>query len=183
MNVAIPRPHAREAYLAERPSFAEAAAPANRLAVYRYLLHLTGDPHAAEDLTQEAFARALSRLDRYDPSRGPLRPWLVAVARRVAIDEARSSRSRRARERRFAAAQPPAEPEPEVPGDVSGDLRAALATLTPAERETVALRVVVELSAADAAQVMGVTPSACSTTLHRALGKLRRALDPEAPRV
>jgi RNA polymerase sigma-70 factor, ECF subfamily len=183
VNVATVRLTVREGALPERPTFSEAASPANRLAVYRYLAHVTGDLDAAEDLTQAAFERALGRLDRFDPARGPLRAWLLMVARQVAIDEMRSTRSRRARELRFAVEGRASEPEPEVAAPLSGGLRAALDGLSPGEREAVALRVVAELTTAEAARVMGVTPGACSTTLHRALGKLRRAIDAEAPRV
>lgn len=183
MTTAIARLHAREGALAQRPSFAEAAAPANRLAVYRYLVHMTGDPHAAEDLTQATFERALTQLGRFDPARGGIRTWLVMVARRVAIDEMRAARSRRAREIRFAAQSDGVEPAPEVAGPLSPDLRTALDALSDAERETVVLRVVAGLSAGEAARVMGTSAGACATTLHRALGKMRRSLDAEAPRV
>jgi DNA-directed RNA polymerase specialized sigma24 family protein len=44
----------------------------------------------------------------------------------------------------------------------------------------IALRVVLDLDAAEAAEVMGVSPSACSSQLHRALTKLRREVSDRA---
>ena len=35
----------------------------NFIKVYRYILSMSGDPHLAEDITQETFFRALQRLD------------------------------------------------------------------------------------------------------------------------
>ncbi|MGE0028372.1 MAG: sigma factor-like helix-turn-helix DNA-binding protein [Thermoleophilia bacterium] len=68
---------------------------------------------------------------------------------------------------------PDSAPPPDGPGGLPGDLRDALGRLTQAEREIVALRVVLGLDAAEAGRVAGMTPSAVGTALHRALGKLR----------
>ena len=57
-------------------------------------------------------------------------------------------------------------------------MAAALAGLTPTEREVVALRVLLDLDGAEAAAVLGISPSACSTQLHRAMTKLRKELQP-----
>ena len=80
---------------------------------------------------------------------------------------------RRAREERYAAGMPDSAPPPDGPGGLPVDLRDALGRLTQAEREIVALRVVLGLDAAEAGRVAGMTPSAVGTALHRALGKLR----------
>ena len=64
-------------------------------------------------------------------------------------------------------------PPPEGTGALPADLRGALARLTRAEREVVALRVVLGMDAAEAARVAGMSTSAVGTALYRALGKLR----------
>ena len=51
-------------------------------------------------------------------------------------------------------------------------LEAALAELSAAEREVVALRVLLELDGRTAARVLGISATACSTRLSRALQKL-----------
>ncbi len=155
-----------------RPAFADVA-EANLDAVHRYLVHLVGDRHLADDLTSATFERALRDWRRYDPARGRPSVWLVEIARRVALDHFRKDGRRRAREERYAAGMPDSAPPPDGPGGLPGDLRDALGRLTQAEREIVALRVVLGLDAAEAGRVAGMTPSAVGTALHRALGKLR----------
>lgn len=46
-----------------------------------------------EDLAHELFVLVSKRLDEYDPSR-PVRPWLFAMARRIASDYRRRARHR-----------------------------------------------------------------------------------------
>jgi RNA polymerase sigma-70 factor, ECF subfamily len=50
-------------------------------AIYRYLLHLTGQADMAEDLTQETFLQGWRRLETFQ-QRGSLRSWLYRIAHR-----------------------------------------------------------------------------------------------------
>jgi RNA polymerase sigma factor (sigma-70 family) len=59
---------------------------------------------------------------------------------------------------------------------LSPELEAALARLSAGEREVVALRVLLDLDAAAAARVLGISPTNCTTRLNRALKKLEEAL-------
>jgi RNA polymerase sigma-70 factor (ECF subfamily) len=158
---------------AARPALADVA-EANLDAVYRYLAHMVGDRHLAEDLTSATFERAIRDWHRYDPARSRPSVWLVAIARGVALDHFRREGRRRAREERYAAQSPEAVEGPAAPGGLSAELRAALGRLTRAERELVALRVVLGLDAAETARVAGTSASAVGTGLHRALAKLRQ---------
>lgn len=161
-----------------RPLFADVAEQ-NLDGVHRYLCHLVGDRHLADDLTSATFERALRDWSRFDPERGRPAVWLVEVARRVALDHFRRDGRRRAREERYAAGVPEAVPGPQDVRGFSADLRAALGRLSRAERELVALRVVLGMDAAEAGRVAGMTASAVGTGLHRALTKLR--LEVERP--
>jgi RNA polymerase sigma-70 factor (ECF subfamily) len=141
--------------------------------VFGYLLYLTGNRSVAEDLAAETFERALRRLRRFDPRRGTARAWLLTLARSTALDHFRSERRRRRREETYALQ----EPEVLDQGDVFGHgfspaLEAALQSLSAGEREVVALRVLLDLDGETAARLLGITPTACSTRLHRALQKL-----------
>ena len=49
-------------------------------AVYRYLVYLTGDRAAAEDLAAETFEKAFRTWRRFDPRRGAPRTWLASCA-------------------------------------------------------------------------------------------------------
>jgi RNA polymerase sigma factor (sigma-70 family) len=157
----------------ERPAFADVA-EADLDGVFRYLVHLVGDRHLAEDLTSATFERALRDWGRYDPRKGRPSVWLVAIARGVALDHFRREGRRRAREERYAAQTAETLEGPEGPAGLPDDLREALGRLTQGERELVALRVVLGLDAAEAGRVAGISASAVGTGLHRALTKLRQ---------
>jgi RNA polymerase sigma-70 factor, ECF subfamily len=144
--------------------------------VYRYLLYVTANPSTAEDLTSETFERALKRWARFDPRRGTAQTWLCQIARTAALDHFRAEERRRRREKRFA--EPDRGAEIELPDEYGPVLRQALRTLTGAEREVIALRVVLELDNQQAARVLGISPSACTTRLNRALEKLERKVRP-----
>ena len=138
--------------------------------VYRYVLYLTRDPQAAEELTAETFERAVRLWHRFDPARGSERTWLCQIARTAALDHLRAEERRRRREARYSSlAERTQELEAQT---LSPWLRQALASLSAADREVIALRVILELDPADAGRVLGISPSACTTRLSRALGRL-----------
>ena len=141
--------------------------------VYGYLAWFTGDRGAADDLTGETFERALRLWHRFDPRRGSARTWLCQVARTVALDHFRSEKRRVRREE--LAATPERVEERFVEG-LSADLESALRVLTAGEREVVALRVVLDLDAVTTANILGISPTNCTTRLNRALKKLEEAL-------
>ena len=153
-----------------------AAAEAHLDDVYRYVLYLTGDRTVAEDLTSATFERALHRWRRFDPARGSARTWLCQLARGVALDHFRAERRRHKREETYAAERPDIL-EPVFGDGLSPALDEALAELSAGEREVVALRVVLELDGEQAARVLGISPTACSTRLSRALAKLAERVD------
>jgi RNA polymerase sigma factor (sigma-70 family) len=57
---------------------------------------------------------------------------------------------------------------------LSPELEAALSRLSASEREVLALRIVLDLDGDAAARVLGISQSACSTRLSRALHKLEQ---------
>ena len=140
--------------------------------VHAYLVYLTGDRATAEELTAETFARACERWRRFDPRRGSPRTWLCQLARSTALDHFRAEARRRRREDRFVAGE---QRDAEVFGEgLSPALEAALTRLSAAEREVVALRILLELDGEAAARVLGISATACSTRLSRALQKLEQ---------
>lgn len=155
----------------DRPSFA-AVAESELDAVHRYLLFLTGNRAIAEDLTGETFEKAFRIWRRFDPRRGTARAWLCGIARGTALDHFRSEERRRRRESRYARELPQVE-EPQLG---PGDLEAAVARLSPTEREIVALRVLLELDGPTVARVLGISTTACSTRLSRALKRLEEMM-------
>ena len=163
----------------EPTSFADAA-ERHLDDVYGYLVYLTGDRGLAEDLAAETFEKALRLWRRFDPARGSAKTWLCQLARTTALDHWRSERRRRGREDAYARAEPLAAEGPLVPG-LSPDLERALLSLSAAEREVVALRVLLELDGPTAARLLGISATACSTRLSRALTRLEERMRDAVP--
>ena len=161
------------------PGFA-AAAERHLDDVYRYLLYMTKNSTLAEDLTSATFERALGSWGRFDPRRGSVGTWLCQLARSVALDHFRSEERRRRREERFAEEQAREAAAPDVPAAFSPALERALAALSAPDREIVALRIVLDLDAESAARVLGISRTACSTRLNRALEKLKEKVTADA---
>lgn len=61
---------------------------------YSVTLGIVRDPATAEDLVQETFLRAWTRIRAFDAARGALGPWLIAIARNRAVDYLRSTQTR-----------------------------------------------------------------------------------------
>jgi RNA polymerase sigma factor (sigma-70 family) len=164
---------------AEQQSFA-AIAEQHLDDVHAYLVYLTADRTLSEDLTVETFERALRRWRGFDPRRGGVRTWLCQLARSAALDHFRAEERRRRREDRYAVCELREVAPPSVGEGLSAELEHALACLSRAEREVVALRVVLELDGDTTARVLGISTSACSTRLSRALQKLERTVSADA---
>lgn len=52
-----------------------------RAGVYRFALHMTGSPSAAEDVAQDVFLAVMHEAGRFDASRGTVAAWLCGMAR------------------------------------------------------------------------------------------------------
>jgi RNA polymerase sigma-70 factor (ECF subfamily) len=161
--------------LATRPpaSLAEAA-EAHHDDVYGYLLYLTRDRETAEDLANSTFEKALRLWSRFDARRGSARTWLLGIARTTALDWFRSESRRRRREEAAALAERVEETFVE---GLSPELETALASLSAGEREVLALRIVLELDGDATARVLGISPTAVSTRLSRALKRLEERVN------
>src|SRR5213078_3764062 len=162
-RIAAVRPNAESAEAAER----------HLDDVLAFLVYLTGDRNVAEDLTAETFARALERWRRYDPRRGSTRAWLCQIARSTALDHFRAEERRRRREGRYALQVPEAQ-EAVFGEGLSPELEGALSRLSAADRAVIALRVVLDLDGESAGEVLGISSTACSTRLSRALQRLEK---------
>lgn len=144
--------------------------------VFGYLLYLTKNRALAEDLTSETFETALRKWRRFDPGRGTPRAWLLAIARTTALDRLRADARRRRREERAETAFPHGYADDPFGEGLSPELEAGLRSLSTGEREVLALRIVLDLDGEQAARVLGISPTAVSTRLHRALAKLEERM-------
>ncbi len=147
--------------------------------VYAYVLTLLRDRAAAEDVTAVAFERAYRRRGTFDRRRGEERGWLFGIARNAALDELR-------RRRRLAtlvvdpkdldgSREPVTDDEDQALRRAA--VRAALASLPARDRELISLKFHAGLSNAELASVLGVSESNAGTLTHRAVQKLRSAVN------
>jgi len=137
--------------------------------VYAYLVYLTRDRSLAEDLAADTFEKALRLWRRFDPTRASARTWLCQIARTTALDWFRSEERRQRREERVAT---PERVDAAFAEGLSPKLETALRELSAGEREVIALRILLELDGDETARVLGISPTAVSTRLSRALTKL-----------
>jgi len=161
--------------VAEVPSF-ESVAERHLDDVHAYLVYLTRSREVAEDLTAETFERALRHWNRFDPRRGSARTWLCQLARTTALDHFRAEERRRRREGVYAADRS-VEAVDGLFGGLSPELERALVSLSAGEREVIALRVLLDLDIETAARILGISPTACTTRLSRALKKLEERMN------
>ncbi len=168
MTLDAPRPARLEA-----PTTFAVAAETHLDDVYGYLLYLCRNATLAEDLTGETFEKAFRLWRRFDPRRGNARSWLLSIARTTALDSFRAEERRRRREEHTAT---PDIHEDALGEGLSPELETAIASLTAGEREVIALRVLLELDGDTTARVLGISPTACSTRLSRALKRLEERM-------
>jgi RNA polymerase sigma-70 factor (ECF subfamily) len=150
--------------------------------LFALLLRLCdGDRQRAEDLVQETLVRAWQhpealRADAFES----VRPWLLTVARRLAID------ARRARQARPAEVGDAVLESAGVHAGVCADhaersaatvdVREAVKTLTPEHREVLVLVYFQGASVAEAAKTLGIPPGTVKSRAYYALRALRRVL-------
>jgi len=150
----------------------EALAPSLVDPLRRYLARRT-DPATADDVLAETLLVCWRRLDELPDD--PL-PWSYGVARNCLANAQRGVRRQERLAARIAVVDPPAATAP-GPGDVGDpDLIEALAALREKDAELLRLWAWEQLTPAEIAEVLGITPNAASIRLHRAREKLRGQL-------
>jgi RNA polymerase sigma-70 factor (ECF subfamily) len=147
-------------------------------AVLGLALRRLGDRGRAEDAVQEAFASVWRAARTYKRDRGPVAPWLYAVARNAIADRGR------------ARTEPPAEPA-DSPSDEPGpDTKAeqswvawrvhrALETLPESERTVLELAYWRGLSQSEVAAELGIPLGTVKTRTRSGLGRLADELEGE----
>jgi RNA polymerase sigma-70 factor (ECF subfamily) len=125
-----------------------------------------------EDLLGEVFLQVARDLSRFSGDDDALRRWVFTIAHNRLLD----ARRRQARRPPPAYGPLPELASPPPPDPLDPELVAALATLTPDQREVVVFRFVADLSLEDVAKVTGRRVGAVKALQHRALEMLSRQL-------
>ena len=147
--------------------------------VYRLAYRLSGNPHDADDLTQETFIRVFRSLASYRP--GTFEGWLHRITTNLFLDMVRRrSRLRMEGLPEYTDRLPDDAPSPEqVYSDthLNPDLQAALDELPPEFRAAVVLCDVEGLSYEEIGATLGVKLGTVRSRIHRGRQALRAALE------
>jgi RNA polymerase sigma-70 factor, ECF subfamily len=150
-------------------------------AAYSLILRIVHDRAAAEHLVQETFLRIWNRARSFDRQRGALEPWILIIARNLAIDHLRPAGGR-------GAAGAPELSRLERTGlftqiehsalsiDRSRRLKAALEKLPPHQRTAIEVAYFEGLSYTEMAERIEQPPDTVKTWVRTALESLRQEL-------
>ncbi|MDH2415015.1 RNA polymerase sigma factor SigE [Nocardioides sp. CER19] len=153
--------------------------------VFRLAYRLTGNPHDAEDLTQEVFVRVFRSLDSYTP--GTFEGWLHRITTNLFLDQARRKQRIRfdalsdERADRLSSTQP----TPDLvytDQRFDDDVERALQALPPDFRAAVVLCDVEGLTYEEIAGILGAKLGTVRSRIHRGRAMLREALAHRAPK-
>jgi RNA polymerase sigma-70 factor (ECF subfamily) len=152
----------------------------HRTPLFSFLLRLTGDRGRAEDLCQDALLKAVRASAEWEP-RARVQTWLYAIARNLAVDEARRQAFRRADplDEGPAAAAASDDPAPDRAADAAllrPKLEAALAALPEEQREVFLLREYAGLRFHEIAEVTATPENTVKSRMRYALEGLRERL-------
>jgi RNA polymerase sigma-70 factor (ECF subfamily) len=149
-------------------------------AVFRMCLALLNDAGDAEEVAQDAFVYALSRLGRFDPSRSAFRTWLFTIA----LSRCRNKRRRRwlvqAPLEALASARPAVPREVEAALDRRGLRRQvweALQSLPDPLQEAVVLRYLGEMRYRELGEMLGCNPKTAESRVRLGVERLRRRFE------
>lgn len=151
--------------------------------LYGLVLRIVGRVSDAEEVLQDAWLQAWRRADTWDPARGTVPAWLVTLARSRAIDRIRSVAARQRAEAATPAPEMPlAADEPAANAaqrQRQERLSAALATLTPRQREVLELGYFGGLSQTEIAERIGAPLGSVKSWTRQGLMRLRELVPEE----
>jgi RNA polymerase sigma-70 factor (sigma-E family) len=133
--------------------------------IERLAVFVTGDRSEAQEIAQEAFARAFSHWKRVQGLEAP-EAWVQRVAANLAISAARRARVRRA----FVPERRQAEEQPQR---LDGEIVKQLKALTPSQRAVVVLRFLEDRSVEQVATELGKAPGTIRALTAQAMKQLR----------
>ncbi len=142
--------------------------------LYRAAWLMCGDAHRAEDLVQDTLAKVYVRWHRRlgAPIEHPVAYAHTTLARTYISAQRRRSNHERPTEHL------PERVEPDGDAATRLALRAALDQLAPMDRAVLVLRYLEDVSVAETADALGVSPGAVRNRTLRALERLRAVLGP-----
>lgn len=146
----------------------------------RGMLRPVGREAMVEDLAQETFLRAFRALPRFEGSASKIRPWLLTIATRVALNELRRRPGPTTGVEELDTIEERCEGERGHPAQTSRvigrGLEAAVRELPDVYRAAFLLRELHGMEYADIAQTLDIDIGTVKSRLSRARARLRAAL-------
>jgi len=150
----------------------KAAFEEHKDAVYRFAWRMTGSPAVAEDIAQEVFLSLVRQPQRFDPVRGTMRSFLLAIARNLSLKRWRDEHPwEELGEEDYSC--DPIDPVRIELGEVVGK---AVQSLPPLQREVLILYEYEEFTLDQIARLVAAEIGTVKSRLHRARENLKRAL-------
>ncbi len=158
----------------------EALIRAHQDALFAFILRMSGRPHIAEDVVQEAFVRVLKNLDRFD-TRYRFSTWLFTIAKRLYVNALQKQAPMYDTDTvnsRQETTPPPVvvTARNETIANVRRLLGSALAQLNERQREIVLLFHQQSWPIADIANYLNMPEGTVKSHLHRARKRMRRQI-------
>ena len=144
--------------------------------VYRYALALSGDPHAAEEITQETFFRAMGSLERFRGD-STVKSWLCAIAKHIWFSERRKKKPEPMEEVQDLADTAPGPEETILRQDACMRIHRLLHGLDEPYREVFTLRTLGQLSFRDIGELFGKSENWACVVYHRARVRIREKME------
>ena len=143
-------------------------------------LSIVSDPGLAEDVAQEAMAKAWRHAQAYDPRRGSVATWLLTITRNLAIDALRLRRAQPTDPEVLVALDVPSEAgdpvEVATGNDDAGRIRAAIRRLPMDQRRALVLAVFHGRTAKEISATEAIPLGTAKTRIRSGLLKLRAML-------
>ena len=148
-------------------------------AVFGLARKILNNPNEADDVTQEVFLRLWNNPDRFDAARGSLRSYLLNDSHGRSVDLVRSLNARRAREVKDANRSPVAAYDLQHQVwdlAVAEEVKRALATLPPEERQAIELAYFQCHSYVKVAEILGQPEGTIKSRIRNGMRRMRSSL-------
>jgi RNA polymerase sigma-70 factor (ECF subfamily) len=139
--------------------------------VRRYVQSVVREPHEAEDITHDVFAKLMKAIQKYEERKVPFAAWIMRVARNAALDHVRSRRQIPVDEVWISD-----NGHEQTSFEYTNALKAALADLPESQREVLVLRHIGGLSPNEIAERLGKTEASIQGLHHRGRAALKVSL-------
>ncbi len=142
--------------------------------VYKYILSLSRDPLAAEEITQETFFKALKKIDEFRGESG-IRVWLCQIAKNTYYDHVKRQGRLLQLPEEYGEPVESVEETYFLAADTK-EIHRILHRMREPYKEVFSLRTFGELSFSDIAELFGKTESWARVTYHRARMMIREEM-------